>query len=541
MILRDYQIELTDKVFKAWDRGATNVLVQSHTGSGKTVMLTSIVERANVPTVIIAHRIELVSQLSLALARAGIQHNIISPRDAIESIIQLHMQTNDKHYFNPTAPVVVASVDTLIKRVPTWLERIKLVVVDEAAHVLKDNKWGRAVAMFPNARGLLVTATPLRADGHGLGRVGGKGIVDCMIEGPTMRELIQEGYLSSFRIFAPPNALDLSTVNVTPSGDYSGDPLRQAVKKAQLTGNVVEHYKRHGGGLGITFAVSVEAAQELAQAYSDAGVPAVCLHAGTGILERASVMRRFRDGVIQQLVNVDILGEGVDVPAVQSVSLARPTASYGLYMQQVGRALRPSEGKDHAIILDHAGNVMRHGLPDNPRTWTLTSRDRKSRGASGAMPLRVCLNVTCMGVFPRNLDRCTWCKHPVPVAKERARPEEVEGNLLELSSTFLSNVRAQIKKLESAPKIPRGVTGVVAASIVKRHHARQDAQRALKDAISVWAGLFHEKGESDSEIYRRFWHQFGIDILSAQTLGAQEAKELIEKLNPDSEFLKKKS
>lgn len=528
-ILRGYQDDLIARTFHEWDCGAKNILIQSHTGSGKTVMLTEIVARAHVPTVIIAHRLELVSQLSLALARAQIPHGLISPPESVAAIIKLHLQDCKKHYFSPTSHVLVASVDTLIRRDLQWANRIKLVVVDEAAHVLRENKWGKGLAMFPNARGLLVTATPMRADGKGLGREA-QGVADVLIEGPSMRQLIDEGYLSEYRIFAPPNTLDLSPVKITASGDYSPDPLRTAVKKAHITGDVVDHYLRHGGGLGITFAVSVEAAKELAVAYCAAGVPAVCLHAESGIAERAAAMRKFREGKITQIVNVDILAEGVDVPAVSCVSLCRPTNSYALHMQQIGRALRPAEGKTHAIILDHVGNVTRHGMPDVGRVWTLNAQDKKARSVSGGVPLRTCLNPLCVSVFERNLDRCPYCKHPIPLPKERATPGQVDGDLMELTATAVKEIKKEIDRIESAPRIPHGVSGVIASSIVKKHHAKQDAHRTLRDAIASWAGVWHAKGESDAEIRRRFFFQFGIDTLTAQTIGTSDALKLVDRI-----------
>lgn len=529
IILREYQTDLINRTFAAWNQGHRNVLVQSHTGSGKTVMLTQIVQQAAVPTVIIAHRIELVSQLSLAFARAEIPHNLISPNEAISAIIKLHLSDGKQHYFSPTASILVASVDTLIRREPSWLDKIKLVVVDEAAHVLRKNKWGKACEMFPNARGLLVTATPMRADGRGLGR-NAEGIADVLIEGPLMRQLIDERYLSEYRIFAPPNALDVSGLKITDSGDFSPLPLQGAVKRAHITGDVVEHYLRHGGGLGITFAVSVEAAQELAAVYCAANVPAVCLHAETGISERASIMRRFREGILQQIVNVDILAEGVDVPAVACVSLVRPTCSYGLHMQQIGRALRPLEGKEHAIILDHVGNVLRHGMPDTARIWALTNQDRKSRGKSVGIPLRTCLNPTCVAVFERIFGHCPYCKHPIPPPKERSTPAQVEGDLFLLTPEVKKNICTEIAKIESAPRIPHGASGVIAASIIKRHHEKQDAQRELRKAIADWAGIWHAKNESDNEIYRRFYYSFGVDILTAQTLSTKEMSALMEKI-----------
>ena len=485
------------------------------------------------PTVIIAHRVELVSQLSLAVARAEIHHNIIAPDAAIRDIVKLRVASSKRHYISPTSSVAVASVDTLVRRDPTWRNRVKLVVIDEAAHVLKSNKWGRAFDMFPQARGLLVTATPLRADGKGLGRVG-DGIADILIEGPSMRQLIDEGYLSKYRIFAPPNALDLSPIKITASGDYSHMPLTAAVAKAHITGDVVSHYLKHGShvgsGQGITFAVSVEAARELAAAYEAAGVSAVCIHAETGMLDRAQTMRHFREGRIKQLVNVDILAEGVDVPAVSCVSLVRPTASYGLHMQQIGRALRPAEGKPHAVILDHVGNVTKHGLPDEPRIWTLESRDRKARTASGIIPLRTCLNVECVAVFARNLDRCPYCKHPVPLPKQRATPAQVEGNLRELNATSLKTLTDEIARIEAAPRIPRGLSAPAVMSLVKKHGERQDARKSLANAIAEWAGVYHAQGESDSEIHRRFWNLFGIDVLTAQTLSAKEMLQLVDKM-----------
>jgi len=227
---------------------------------------------------------------------------------------------------------------------------------------------------------------------------------------------------------------------------------------------------------------------------------------------------------------VDILSEGVDVPEVTCVSLARPTMSYGLHMQQIGRALRPAEGKKNAIILDHVGNVTKHGLPDEPRVWTLAAQDKKSRGKPGTIALRTCLNPICMAVFPRNLDRCTYCGHPIPLPKERSRPDQVEGDLKELTPEGLKRITEEITRIESAPRIPHGVSGIIASSIVKKHHDRRETLSQLKELISNWAGVYHHKGESDSEIQRRFFLTFGVDVLTAQTLSKKDAESLISRI-----------
>ena len=159
-------------------------------------------------------------------------------------------------------------------------------------------------------------------------------------------------------------------------------------------------------------------------------------------------MNRFRNREILQLVNVDLLGEGVDVPAIEVVSMARPTQSYGLYSQQFGRALRPMEGKTHAIIIDDVNNVLRHGLPDAPRTWSLDRREKRSRGAiDDAIPLRTCLNGACLAVYPRTNRTCPNCGFFSPPTI-RSAPEFVDGDLLELDPEALARLRGEIDRIE---------------------------------------------------------------------------------------------
>ena len=168
--------------------------------------------------------------------------------------------------------------------------------------------------MFPNARGLGVTATPLRADGKGLGRHA-DGLMDAMVVGPSMRDLVLRGYLTDYRIFAPPNDIDLSAVPTSAGGDFSPVPLRAAVHQStKIVGDVVQHYLRIARGkLGVTFAVDIEAAEEIAIAYRTAGVTAEVVTSKTPEIVRAQVLRRFRNREVLQLVNVDLFGEGFDL------------------------------------------------------------------------------------------------------------------------------------------------------------------------------------------------------------------------------------
>lgn len=402
-------------------------------------------------------------------------------------------------------------------------------VVHNCHHLLKPetNKWGRAVSMFPNARGLGVTATPIRADGKGLG-AHADGILDVMVQGPTMRELINAGFLTEYRIFAPPSDIDLTCVATSASGDYSPPQLRSARRKSHITGDVVKHYLRIAPGkLGVTFDVDVESATTTAEEYRAAGVPAQVISGETPPLLRSDLLRQFRERKIHQIVSVDILGEGFDLPALEVVSFARPTQSYCVFAQQFGRALRILDGKKHAIIIDHVGNVLRHGLPDARREWSLDRRERRSTGPSDAIPVRTCLNPECLSVYERVHPCCPFCGH-TPEPAQRSAPEFVDGDLGELDPTVLAHMRGDVHRVmaDMPTLVPQNVSGVVLAGHRNRHIARRDAVHKLADTISLWAGWQKHLGRSDAESYRRFFYGFGTDMGTALTASAADAEAL---------------
>jgi superfamily II DNA or RNA helicase len=355
--LRDYQLDGKTRVYAAWHAGRRVVMLVLPTGAGKTVVFANILGEFQGAACAVAHRAELVTQMSVALARENVRHRVIGPATLQRACSSAHLDRLKRDYVDPNGRVAVASVDTLIGMDPAtpWLHQVGLWIQDEAHHVLAENKWGKACALFPNAYGLGVTATPTRADGKGLG-AHAEGLMQELIVGPTMRELINRGYLTEYRVFAPPSDIDLSAVPVTDSGDYSPVKLRGARRRSHITGDVVQHYLRIAPGkLGVTFDTDIESATETAQAYRDAGVPAEVVTSKTPDHVRSSILRRFERREILELVNVDLFGEGFDLPAIEVVSMARPTQSYSLYCQQFGRALRPLEGKTHAIIIDHVG------------------------------------------------------------------------------------------------------------------------------------------------------------------------------------------
>jgi superfamily II DNA or RNA helicase len=551
MPLYDFQEQVKNETYARWQEpDVFNVIASMATGGGKTVTFCQIVQDFNAPACIIAHRQELVSQASLALNRAGIQHDIIAQSATRQAIIRVHYDTDGDSHFRRGAPIRVAGVDTLLNHDLTdrWLSQVGLVVPDEGHHVQRENKWGKTIGMLPNARGFFPTAHPLRADGRGLGR-NSDGLGDAIVVGPHARLLINRGFLTDYRLFCPSSDIDFHNLDVGPSGEYSA-PKLQAVTHASNTivGDVVKSYlKLAPGKLGVTFAVDVKGkngAQAIAAAYNAAGVPAQVITANTPIAVRADYMRQFRARLLLQLVSVDCLGEGVDVPAIEVVSMVRKTASFQLYAQQFGRALRVMVGDEHqrnwgsytdeqrliviansakpkAIIIDHVGNYAFHGLPDVPRTYSLDRAECRARPKAGPESLKACPQ--CTQAFERFLSTCPYCGF-APEPRGRGTPEQVEGDIIELSPEVLASLRGEIALLDgSAPDYGRDVVG---NSVRKNHHNKQSAQLTLRGVMAIWAGWRFKLGENMKDANRRFWYTYGMDVLTAQTLGVKDAAEL---------------
>lgn len=417
------------------------------------------------------------------------------------------------------------------------------VTVHNCHHVLRDNKWGKAVQMFPNARGLGVTATPCRADGNGLGRHA-DGVFDTMVIGPTMRDLIDAGFLTEYRIFAPPSTLDMSGARVSKTtGDFNPNDVTKAVAGSSLVahdgktvvGDVVRIYQeKFTGKLGVVFTPNINTAEDLAEQFRSVGVPAMCIHANTDVIERQQAIRDFRNRKLMVLTNCGIFSEGFDLPAIEVVQDASPTESYSNFAQRFGRMLRLLDGKKFGIYCDHAGNVMRHGLPDAPREWSLDRRERRSSGKSDAAPVRTCL--ACTAVFERFMDACPFCGEPIPQPTQRSGPEFVDGDLYELDAATLAQMRSSLERVDMDPSDYRdlltrqGVPQIGIMANVKRHIARQETVGTLRDILALWGGYERAAGLSDKEIMRKFYLTYGVDLWTAQTLKQDEMLSLAERV-----------
>lgn len=550
-MLRDFQRAAKADVYAAWAEGARNVMMVMPTGAGKTVIQGSILQELGRPACVMAHRQELVGQLALALNRENVPHGIIAPDAIIRQIICLERDMHGYSRYHPRAPVRVAGVDTLLNFDihDRWLQQVEYCFIDEGHHVLKDNKWGRSARLFPNARGLYSTAHAFRADGAGLG-AHADGLTDRLVVGPCGRELIRRGFLTDYRIMCPESDIDVSEVPISATGDYSMPKLRAATHKSKtLVGDIVKHYLDYAAGkLGITFAVDVESAAEIARKYQNAGVRAEVITGKTPIAVRGQLLRQFRERRILQLVSVDVLGEGTDVPAIEVVSMGRLTNSFQLYAQQFGRVLRimvddaanrewdtygdaqrlakiAGSVKPKALVFDHVGNFARHyqyhGMPDSRQEYTLNRRERGPRKKNlDVIPMRTCL--ACFFPYERVLAECPNCGHS-PVVMSRATVEDVDGNLFELDPEVLRLLHGEINRVDSAPHIPKHVTGIVGQAIKNNFLIRQRAQATLREAIALYAGYQRHLGRDDVETLKRFFFRFGIDVMSAQALNAADA------------------
>lgn len=560
--LRPFQADLERLIYEAWNTGASIVMPVAATGSGKTVLLSKLLYDEPGASVAIAHRQELVSQISIALARNGVRHRLVGAKkgsNLIRVISAMQVAELGYSYFDPNAKTGVGGVDTVIRMDPEepWFKQVRLKVQDEGHHVLKANKWGIADGMFPNARGMYPTATPIRADGKGLGRHA-DGLVDAMVLAPSMRDIINMGYLTDYRIYCPPSDFQRSQIHISEStGDLNKDELRKARKASTITGDVVGHYlKLAPGKLGVTFDTDVDSATETAAAFRAQGVPAEVVSAKTPDALRQQILARFKNREILQLVNVDLFGEGFDLPAIEVVSFARATESFALYCQQFGRALRlmlspaaaavhadltdegrkaaiAASSKPTAIIIDHVGNVLRHGLPDAQREWSLDRRERGAAKKSDAIPMRVCLKPDCIKPYERVLKICPHCGTEAPPPAARSSPEYVDGDLTELDPATLAALRGEIARIDGDFYAPAGMPWPAQAAARKRWDTRRDAQKDLRNSIAWWAGLENAQGRGETESYRRFFFKFGTDVATCQTLGAEEAGALLLRVNTE--------
>ena len=337
--LRPYQVDALDQIKSHYRRGNKKVLLHLSTGSGKTVIFSHVMRESALKakrSIMVVRGRHLVNQAADRLLKAGIYFGV-------------HMAGHKLH--RPLAPIQICSVDTL--RARNIRPPADIVIIDEA-HQATSKSYLDLVANYPDAYFLAVTATPFtkRPLNH---------LAEVIVSPITFSELVEQGYLVDARYYAP-DIPNLENVKVT-GGDYCAVQLADIMENNALVGNMVEHYLKIASDRpAICFAVNIEHSEMICDRFNSDGVPCEHMEAGTPEIERNAILERLRTGITKVVTNVGILCTGVDLPHVSCIIMARPTKSYILYIQQAGRGTRPFENKKDFILLDHAGNTLRHGM-----------------------------------------------------------------------------------------------------------------------------------------------------------------------------------
>lgn len=350
--LRDYQKALITDIYRAWQQHR-RVMAQLPTAGGKTVVFAGIVSEfvsRGEGVLVLAHRTELIKQA----------HGKIF--DALGRRVGVGMIKSGIHP-SPLAPVQVASVQTLARRAKP---AAGLVIIDESHHA-SAKTYRDILNHYPHAFILGVTATPCRTDGTGF-----DDLFDVLVCGPSVAEMIGRGYLCPVRVLAPdPSArIDMKGAKTRKGGDYLEGELTERVDK--VLGEVVPTWQEYAQGKQtLVFVPSIESGEKVLEEYRSAGIGAELLTGKTGEKDRERMISQFAKRAYPVLVNVGVLTEGTDIPIVEAIQNLRPTVSLALWLQILGRAMRLHPDKTEAIVIDHTENWLHHGLPEQPRIWTL--------------------------------------------------------------------------------------------------------------------------------------------------------------------------
>lgn len=429
--LRLYQSRAIQTLRDRVREGRRRILLVAPTGAGKMTIIAAIIRTSSVPVLFVAHRMELIDQCVEELRRVGITN--------------VGVIRGDDDRVNSSATIQVASIQTLSRRDKP---AAGLVFIDEAHRAVSDSY----LALLEHYKSSIIlgfTATPTRYDGRPLGN-----LFECLEVVCTYESLIKDGFIVAPLCYGGPTELDLSSVR-TIGGDYDEGALGDIMRDVSLVGQLLEHWQKlahlypRPGGVGLVeghrrgtfiFAVGIQHSIDICDRFSRAGVRIAHLDGTTPETERRRIVKALGSGDLEAVSNVGVLLEGVDVPSAKCVVHARPTQSIVLWRQSCGRILRPWHPgcrpgcREHPsaqpLLLDHAGNIARHGFPHEDLFWDLTAR---ARSIEKKVATRICKG--CYAYLPAYKRLCPYCGTEAPPPEMSDLPKESEEQLRQLSGT----------------------------------------------------------------------------------------------------------
>lgn len=351
--LRKYQADILQDLYRSWADNKKRTIIQLPTGAGKTHLFAQLANefaRKQERVLVLCHRLELIEQAkekisSICSVDIGIVKSGVKP--------------------NFDAQIQIASVQSLPKQLDK-LGNFGLLIVDECHHSTS-RTWERIITHFSDTYIVGLTATPTRLDGGGFAH-----LFDNLVGNISIESLINDGYLSRYKLYASPIEMDATGCSKQ-GGDYKVADVEKKNNVIELAGHLIESYSRLAAGLpSVVFAVSIAHSIEIAARYNAAGIKATHLDGTTPTRDRIQALEDFKSGRLQVICNCDLFDEGVDIPSIGCIQVARPTKSLTKYLQMLGRGFRPSSGKEYVVFIDHTHNYRAHGLPDEIREWSLT-------------------------------------------------------------------------------------------------------------------------------------------------------------------------
>lgn len=402
--LYDYQQRLVDEARESIANGSKGVLIQSPAGSGKSVVIAEIARLAaekDNHILFIVHRKELAEQIE----ETFIKNNVKMENVTIETVMR------------------------------AWNRRDKLIypqiIITDETHHSRAKTYRNLYDHYDKAFRLGFTATPWRMSGDGF-----TDIYDDLIKGESVKWLIENKFLAPYRYFAE-EMIDRSHLKKSSTGDFTYKSMEEEFENRRIYGNIVEHYQKHAKGRKtIVYAPSIAISEQIADEFKANGIASAHADGKTPKVERERIMKDFRTGKIQVLVNVDLISEGFNVPDCECVILARPTESLVLFIQQAMRSMRYMPNKE-AIILDHVGNVHTHGLPDMDREWTIKDRARKGSNNSEKTLAKQC--ESCFAWLSPENKVCPFCKFEFKVEMQEIEFEDGELKEIKDTETFVTD------------------------------------------------------------------------------------------------------